>query len=79
VGRAALPEETLDAAQPANRASQAACRTPWSAPVVDVLGAMVDAYEHEGQQLFIPWDGHNSSIANRVIARELAAAILSDW
>lgn len=47
-------------------------------PVVDVLGPMIGAYEQEGHKLFIPWDGHNSPVANRVIARVLADAILSD-
>jgi len=72
--------DQVDGSQPGRgynrRASEIAKRL--GLPIVDVLGAMIDAYEREGEKLFIPWDGHNSSIANRVIARELATAILPD-
>ena len=39
---------------------------------VDPLEAMQLAYANFGPSMFIPWDGHNSAIANRVIAKELA-------
>jgi hypothetical protein len=44
-------------------------------PAVDVLEPLTEAFEEHGRDLFIPWDGHNSEIANGIIARELAAAI----
>ncbi len=46
-------------------------------PLVDMLPALTEAYRTEGKKLFIPWDGHNSAAANRVIADRLAAGILS--
>lgn len=55
------------------RASEIAKRL--GIPCVDVLGAMIDAYQTEGKRLFIPWDGHNTAVANRVIARALAPVI----
>lgn len=40
-------------------------------PVVDVLPDLRRAYGSHGAELFIPWDGHNSPIANRVIAERI--------
>ncbi len=39
---------------------------------VDLLEPLERAYADEGQRLFITWDGHNSSVANRVVAAEAA-------
>jgi lysophospholipase L1-like esterase len=47
-------------------------------PVADVLEALIAEYSREGRKLFIPWDGHNSGVANRVIARELAKRIATE-
>lgn len=41
-------------------------------PVVDVLEPLRRAHAEVGDALFIPWDGHNSAVANRVIAEALA-------
>jgi lysophospholipase L1-like esterase len=46
-------------------------------PSVDVLEPLIADFATSGQQLFIVWDGHNSALANRVIAREAADLILS--
>lgn len=42
---------------------------------IDTLGAMQLAYAHYGRSMFIPWDGHDSAIANRVIAHELTDVV----
>lgn len=42
---------------------------------INMLDPLRSAYTKYGRQLFIPWDGHNSKIANEVIAREIAAFI----
>ena len=42
---------------------------------MNMLGPLQRVYKEYGKALFIPWDGHNSAIANRVIAGEVAAAI----
>lgn len=47
------------------------------AALIDPLGAMQKAYETAGQALFIPWDGHNTAIANEVIAEALAAPMIT--
>ena len=44
-------------------------------PAVDVLPPMQVAYETHGARMFIPWDGHNTAIANDVIARTLAVPV----
>jgi len=41
-------------------------------PVVSLLAPLQQAYQIHGKDLFIPWDGHNSKIANNIIAREIA-------
>jgi lysophospholipase L1-like esterase len=41
-------------------------------PALDVLPALREAYAAQGDELFIPWDGHNSALANGIIAREVA-------
>ena len=38
----------------------------------DVLPELAAAYRLKGDALFIPWDGHNSAVANEVIATRLA-------
>jgi hypothetical protein len=42
---------------------------------MNLLAPLQQAYKEHGKALFIPWDGHNAAIANRVIAGEIAAAI----
>lgn len=44
-------------------------------PCVVPLDALADEYRRSRQAMFIAWDGHNSGIANRVIAQQLAAAL----
>lgn len=44
-------------------------------PWLDALPLLESAYAEYGERLFIPWDGHNSGLANAAIARELARAI----
>lgn len=44
-------------------------------PTVDVLEALRRAWPKHGAALFIPWDGHNSAIANEIVARELVSAV----
>ena len=39
---------------------------------IDALPALRDAYRTDGDALFIAWDGHNSRLANQVIAELLA-------
>lgn len=41
-------------------------------PVVSAFTSLQEAYKTYGAVLFIPWDGHNSKIANKVIAQEIA-------
>jgi len=45
-------------------------------PHVDALESMQLAYANYGRSMFIPWDGHNSAIANRVIADELTGVVV---
>jgi len=42
---------------------------------MNLLGPLQEAYKEYGKALFIPWDGHNTAIANRVIAEQVATAI----
>jgi hypothetical protein len=42
---------------------------------INLLGPLQQAYRKHGKALFIPWDGHNTAIANHVIAEEISAAI----
>ena len=44
--------------------------------MVDMLPPLAEAYVTKGKDLFIPWDGHNSASANRVIAGRLARELL---
>jgi len=46
--------------------------------VVDALPPLRAAYRDFGDRLFLPWDGHDSAIANRVIAEALAAPVRSE-
>lgn len=72
--------DQVDGSQPGNaynnRGREIADRL--GLPIIDVLGPLLDGYQRDGRKLFIPWDGHNSKIANRVIAQELADTILKD-
>ncbi len=45
---------------------------------IDLLEPLQRAYANHGQKLFITWDGHNSAIANQVIAAQVAAELLAD-
>lgn len=45
-------------------------------PVVSAFAPLQKAYKMHGKELFIPWDGHNSKIANKVIAREIADKLI---
>ena len=40
-------------------------------PFVDLLPALRTAYDAHGSKLFIPWDGHNSAVSNKVIAEQV--------
>jgi hypothetical protein len=44
-------------------------------PVIDMLGPLHEAYKEHGNNLFIPWDGHNSGITNRVIAFNISRVL----
>lgn len=44
-------------------------------PAVDMLEPLRRAWPEHGAELFIPWDGHNSAIANEIIAQELAGPV----
>lgn len=44
-------------------------------PSINMLGPLQSAYKEYNKSLFIPWDGHNSKIANKVIAGEIAVAV----
>jgi lysophospholipase L1-like esterase len=49
-----------------------------SVPSIDVLDSLRAAYASDGERLFIPWDGHNSALANQVIAREVVRWLETD-
>jgi lysophospholipase L1-like esterase len=44
-------------------------------PTLDLLPSLSERYRRGGNVLFIPWDGHNSAIANKVIAERLVAML----
>lgn len=68
------------------RRDQVDGRVPWDAyfgklkaiteknhiPVFSMLEPLQAAYKEYGKDLFIPWDGHNTGVANRVIAETLS-------
>jgi lysophospholipase L1-like esterase len=45
--------------------------------IISMLEPLMKLYGQYGDELFIPWDGHNTKIANHVIAEEAAAAVLA--
>ena len=45
-------------------------------PVVSLLPPLQQAYKIHGEDLFIPWDGHNSKIANNIIAHKIASKMI---
>ena len=45
-------------------------------PIFSTLEPLQEAYQQYGKSLFIPWDGHNTRIANMVIANEAADTVL---
>ena len=46
-------------------------------PFINMLDPLQQSFKEHGKGLFIPWDGHNTVIANRVIAQEMAGALLA--
>ena len=74
------------------RRDQVDGRLPWEAygdhlghiaeqlqiPMLVMLPPLQQAYKTNGKDLFISWDGHNSKIANNVIAQEIANEMLAD-
>ena len=46
-------------------------------PVTDTIVPLQEAYKTHGKELFIPWDGHNSKIANAVIAHTIAEKLIA--
>jgi hypothetical protein len=50
----------------------------YNIPVQSLLVPLQHAYRTHGSKLFIPWDGHNSAIANQVIAQAIAQQISGD-
>ena len=65
-------------------------RTPWSGyygklaaiaeqhqvPIYSMLEPLQSAYSEHGKKLFIPWDGHNTAIANRAIAESVGKQLI---
>ena len=45
--------------------------------MLDLLPDLSVAYRLRGAALFIPWDGHNSAVANQVIAARLTPVLAS--
>lgn len=46
-------------------------------PLVGMLGPLQETYNTHGQTLFIPWDGHNSKLANHIIAKKITESLLT--
>jgi len=44
-------------------------------PAIDLLGPFEALYAREGGALFIPWDGHNTGVANAVVAERIATEL----
>lgn len=42
---------------------------------MSLLAPLQHAYKEHGKSLFIPWDGHNTSVANSIIADEIVDAV----
>jgi len=42
---------------------------------INLLGPLQHAFKEHGKALFIPWDGHNTAIANHIISSVIAPAI----
>ena len=38
---------------------------------INMLDPLQTAFKVHGKSLFIPWDGHNSKIANKIVASEV--------
>jgi len=45
-------------------------------PLINMLEPLQESYDDYGKALFIPWDGHNSKLANKIVAESLAASFL---
>jgi len=64
-------------AQPARAYNEriAAIAARQGIPAADLLPDLTAAFADHGPALFLAWDGHNSALANRVIAEGLAARL----
>ncbi len=72
------------------RRDQVDGRLPWNAynnnlktiteklgiSMLSMLEPLQKGYEAHNTKLFIPWDGHNSKIANQIIAQEITKEML---
>ena len=48
----------------------------YQVPVFSMLEPLQAAYSEHGKTLFIPWDGHNTALANRAIAESISRELL---
>lgn len=46
-------------------------------PLISMLEPLQESFAINGGELFIPWDGHNSKLANQVISRTMADFLLN--
>lgn len=46
-------------------------------PFINILEPLMLSYEEYGKNLFIPWDGHNSKITNRILAEQISRTIMT--
>lgn len=46
-------------------------------PLISMLEPLQKSYDIHGKELFIPWDGHNSKLANLIIAKKMANSLLT--
>jgi hypothetical protein len=70
-----LPRRDQVSGMHSGRAYQARARALAEAHgihAIDVLPAFSAEYRTRGDALFIPWDGHNSAVANHLIAQSVA-------
>lgn len=44
-------------------------------PLVSMLEPLQESYIKLGKALFIPWDGHNTKLANQIIARKISESL----
>ena len=48
----------------------------YGVPMLSMLEPLQRGYKKYGKKLFIPWDGHNSEIANHIIAQQISKTML---